>query len=206
MPPAEPAGLGVLVVCTANVCRSPLVAGLLRHRLDTTSGARARWITVTSAGTHAVPGDVVDAPVLDVLAQVTGRPAQRTHARRLDADLVRGADLVLAMTRQHRSDVLALVPAAQRSVFTLLELARIARALAASGTGATSTGRRGDPTAAWRALLAAAPALRGPTAPRDPAADDLADVHGLPAEHYERTARQVDAALDAVFAALPPWR
>ncbi|GAB7192044.1 low molecular weight phosphatase family protein [Kineococcus sp. NUM-3379] len=205
MPPAEPAGLGVLVVCTANVCRSPLVAGLLRHRLDTTFGARARRVTVAGAGTHAVPGDVVDEPVLDVLAQVTGRPAQRTRARRLDADLVRGADLVLAMTRQHRSDVLALVPAAQRSVFTLLELARIARALTAPGLP-PGTGHRGDPAAAWRALLAAAPALRGPTAPRDPAADDLADVHGLPAEHYERTARQVGAALDAVFAALPPGR
>ena len=52
--------ISILMVCTANICRSPTAHGLLRHLLDV-EGLNRR-ITVDSAGTHifqkGLPPDV----------------------------------------------------------------------------------------------------------------------------------------------------
>ncbi|GAA4969836.1 hypothetical protein GCM10023225_10020 [Kineococcus glutinatus] len=155
---------------------------------------------VTSAGTRALPGLPVDPVAAELLEEATGRPPGPSTARLLDARLVEDADLVVGMTREHRRAVLELVPAAQRRTFTLRELARIARELHRTGRVRGTA----DPAAALRALLAAAPPLRGPTAPADPAGDDEPDVHGLPAQEQRRTGRRLGTALDEVLAALAP--
>jgi protein-tyrosine phosphatase len=51
---AEPSDIGVLFVCYANVCRSPLAAGLLRH-LASQRGLVDRLL-IDSAGTSAMEG------------------------------------------------------------------------------------------------------------------------------------------------------
>ncbi|GMA87571.1 hypothetical protein GCM10025868_28210 [Angustibacter aerolatus] len=53
----------VLVVCTGNVCRSPLVERLLRQRLGTDA------VDVSSAGTQALVGE----PMTDPAAAEPGR-------------------------------------------------------------------------------------------------------------------------------------
>lgn len=46
-------------------------------------------------------------------------------SRRLTADMIENADLVLTATRVHRADVLREVPTAMRKTFTLREFARL---------------------------------------------------------------------------------
>lgn len=189
----------VLVVCTANVSRSPLGVALLRHHLTERFGEAAATIRVTSAGTDARDGEPSDRAVAEVLRRLH-RPVLATGpARRLDARLVDTADLVLTMTRTQRASVITTVPPAQRRVFTVLELARIARRLGGDRRLPASSA----PAAALRALVTAAPAWRGPTAPQDPASDDVADVHLLEVEEQLKAGRRLDEAFAAVVAALP---
>jgi protein-tyrosine phosphatase len=109
----------ILVVCTANQCRSPLVTVMLRERL----AARDVDVTVQSAGTRAYDGS----PATD---------RTRAAARRLGLDLsdhrsvplaaaaVRDAGLVLGLERAHVREVVALEASAWPHAFTLKELVR----------------------------------------------------------------------------------
>ncbi|WP_432510197.1 arsenate reductase/protein-tyrosine-phosphatase family protein [Kineococcus sp. SYSU DK001] len=188
----------VLVVCTANVSRSPMAAALLRHHLQRRFGEQAATIRVTSAGTAAEPGRPTDPDVAAVLTTLQ-RPAPAPGAARaLDAQLLAAADLVLTMTRDQRGHVITLVPPAQRRVFTVVELARICRHLGREGRLPAAA----TPAAGLRALLATAPAWRGPTAPRDPASDDVDDVHGAKLEVQVKAARRLDEAIAAVVEVL----
>ena len=192
----------ILVVCTANICRSPLAAELLRRRLAERFGADADDVEVTSAGVRALVGEPMDPYAAALLAEVTGPDgALGSHqfaARQVDERLVGEADLVLTMTREHRRAVVQLVPAAQRRTFTLRELARIARA---------APGRAEDTdtslAAGLRTVLKAAPALRGPTAPPDLADDDVADPYRLDGAVYRQAVRTIRAAIEDVVDALP---
>jgi protein-tyrosine phosphatase len=117
----------VLAVCTGNVCRSPAAERLLAARLGPGSG-----VSVASAGTRALVGEPID-PAVAALVEAAGADVSHFVARQLTAEEVRSADLVLVMTRQHRSAVVALEPAAVRRTFLLLELSALAEAVAAEG-------------------------------------------------------------------------
>jgi protein-tyrosine phosphatase len=189
----------VLIVCTANISRSPMAVQLLRHHLTERFGEQGATIRVTSAGTDALTGETVDPDVAKVLATL-GRPVLATNpARQLDTALVTAADLVLTLTREQRAAVILRVPPAQRRVFTVVELARIARRLADEGRLPAQP----TPAGALRHLVTAAPAWRGPTAPADPASDDVDDVHGQDLTQQVKAGRRIDEALAAVVRALP---
>lgn len=120
-----PRRLAVLAVCTANICRSPLMEILLHAQLD------PRHFEVGSAGVRgwdAKPMDSMAAAELERL----GHDAERFRSRRIDSHLVDSADLILTATRAHRSDVLSLNPLALRRSFTLLEFAALAAKVDAS--------------------------------------------------------------------------
>ena len=135
----------VLTVCTGNVCRSPAVERLL-------AAALGDPCVVGSAGTKAVVGAPVDPPMAGLLADA-GVSAAGFASRPLTADLVRGAGLVLALTREHRAAVVKLVPAALRTTFTVRELARLL-------TVADLTGLPEDPAARLAELAVRARAAR----------------------------------------------
>ncbi|MEJ5944696.1 hypothetical protein WDZ17_05240 [Pseudokineococcus basanitobsidens] len=194
MDAAQP--LRVLVVCTANVCRSPFAAAVFAHRLGALPGGDR--VRVTGAGVRAMTGAPVDPAMADHLEAEEAVLLDGAVARQLDERLVREADLVLALAREHRRAAVALVPARQRRVMTLLELARAGRAAADAGLAPVA-----DAPDALRALVAASAAHRGPTAPDDPAADDVADPHRRPAPEYAAAAALVRRAVDDVVGALP---
>ena len=96
--------MNVLLVCTGNTCRSPLAAALLSRAL---AGSGRTDVTVSSAGTGAWEG----APASEgayLVALENGLDLSSHRARLLTADLVRRADLILAMSGQHRARVAAL--------------------------------------------------------------------------------------------------
>ena len=86
----------VLVVCTGNICRSPLGEAALRARLE---GA-----VVTSAGTDARDGG----PATEgsrIAGVERGLDIAPHRSRRLTVGMVEDADLVIAMERSHRDAV-----------------------------------------------------------------------------------------------------
>jgi protein-tyrosine phosphatase len=86
----------ILVLCTANICRSPLAEGLLRHRLE----ARPD-ITVRSAGVAAMVGARPHPIVLDMLRKAQIHNMREHQARQCDLALLRQSDLVLVMEQSH---------------------------------------------------------------------------------------------------------
>jgi protein-tyrosine-phosphatase len=89
----------ILLVCTGNICRSPLAAALLERAL-TERGSTG--IVVESAGTGAWDG----APVSEgayLVGLERGLDLSGHRARLLTRELVNGADLVLTMARHHRA-------------------------------------------------------------------------------------------------------
>lgn len=109
----------ILVVCTANICRSPLAELLLTDRLD------HRRFEVASAGVRGWVDEPMDVAVQQE-ARRLGVDPDRFRSRRLEAAHVEVADLVLTATREHRAGVLELAPTALRRTFTLREFATVA--------------------------------------------------------------------------------
>jgi protein-tyrosine phosphatase len=111
----------ILVVCTANVCRSPLVGGLLRDRLA--RGGFGDAVQVDTAGLFASPGERVDPVVVDLLAarqiDVSGHVATGLSDGALDQ-----ADLVLVMEEAQRQAVFYRAPQHLSKVWLLSELNR----------------------------------------------------------------------------------
>lgn len=170
----------VLCVCTGNICRSPVAERLLAERLGST-------VEVTSAGTFGVVGAPIAPPMAARLAAAGVDPGNFA-ARRLLASVVRPADLVLALTAEHRGDVVELVPAAVRRSFTLLEFARLVGAIDSSALPA------GTPADRLRAAVPLAARLRH----RSAASDDVDDPLGQPEAAYQRAYDEIDDATRAI--------
>ena len=111
----------ILTVCTGNICRSPMAERLLQQGLD---AAAPGIFQVESAGTAALEGLAME-PRIEGFATALGASAEGFVARRLTAGLLAEQDLVLALTREHRSRIVELRPALLKKTFTLRELARV---------------------------------------------------------------------------------
>jgi protein-tyrosine phosphatase len=186
---AEP--FSILVVCTGNICRSPMAQVLLTHRLKERYGDdAARYFTVASAGTHGLADHPIEDDASRVLISLGVEPGEFA-ARRLLPDLVVGADLVLGATREHRAAAVTLVPAAAARTFTLREFARLAAA-------ADVPGPSDDVPDAARALVQAAVEQRGIARAAHFSEDDLVDPYRQPAAVFEIVGREIDSAVTAI--------
>lgn len=185
MPPETDADqLRVLSVCVGNICRSPVSEFLLRDEL----GDR---VASASAGTHALIGNPVAAPMaarLDALGVAHGG-----GGRQITAEMVRDSDLVLTMTRELRSRVVELAPAALRRTFTLAEFAAIVSA-------APRQGQRPARSAQLLPLIAAAAAQRSAVA-RHGAALDIADPYRRSEADYALAFEKIWRCVAAIGAA-----
>ena len=83
----------VLMVCTGNICRSPMAAGLLRHRLPPALQGR---VVVNSAGTHALHGHQAEPLAVQTMAEI-GIDIRDHRARHITREMLRQADLILTM-------------------------------------------------------------------------------------------------------------
>ena len=128
----------ILLVCTANQCRSPMAEALLRRRLGEQPG-----IGVASAG-FLEGGAPCPSDVLAVMDEV-GLDLSGHRSRQVHPDLVDAAALVVTMSRQHAVDLAVAFPTAWSRCFTVSELEQ--RASAAGGPA------RGETFAGWLARL-----------------------------------------------------
>jgi low molecular weight protein-tyrosine phosphatase len=101
----------VLVICTGNICRSPMGEAFLRGHL---AARGLGHVSVSSAGTHAQVGRSVLPAVLSACATIGDGAADREllgHlARQIDIVMARESDLILCATAEHRQHLLAWWP------------------------------------------------------------------------------------------------
>jgi protein-tyrosine-phosphatase len=93
----------LVLLCTGNTCRSPMAAAVFREEL----GSDADRVEVTSAGTAAWDGQPASAGASEAAARA-GLDLAAHRSRRATAELLRGADLVLVMEREHLRAAVAL--------------------------------------------------------------------------------------------------
>jgi len=106
----------ILVVCTGNMCRSPLAAAALRAKL-VTSGING--VVVRSAGTLAPAGHPATPEAVDA-AESRGLDISYHRTTPLDKANVRRADLILVMEApRHIDAVIAIDPDAEAKTFLL---------------------------------------------------------------------------------------
>lgn len=172
----------VLVVCTGNICRSP-IGHLL---LDAPLGDE---VTVSSAGTRAMVGHPVQPELAALLPPAVD--ASGFAASQLTPARVKEADLVLAMTREHRQAVVEMFPGALRRSFTYREFAR----LMALPEGVPSAPTPAD---ALRSAVAAAGLLR-PRVRTTGDLDDIADPYQRGQEAYARAYAEISEAARAII-------
>lgn len=186
----------ILTVCTGNVCRSPLGEQLLALGLE------GLPVTVASAGTGALVDEGMPAQSLRI-ARGLGVLTPETHrARQITADMIREADLVLGMAREHRRQIVALVPRASRYTFTIREFARIAENVP---TETIDDLVRDEPDAAERMRLAVEEIgfSRGtvpPAATED--GDDVIDPYRRSDDVFELSAQHLSPAVATTVALL----
>lgn len=128
----------VLFVCSGNVCRSP-IAERLTHAY-----ALARdlpHLTAESAGVRALVGFPIE-PVAARVVEGLGASADGFRARRLRPEMIKRADLVLAMTEQIRDRSMELLLGTSHCTFTLREARRIAAATGARTVAELAVARR----------------------------------------------------------------
>lgn len=173
----------ILVVCTGNICRSPVAAGLLTPRL------RGTGISVSSAGTHAVIGSPPTPEAIGFVRGLDGIDLSWS-AVQLTKHAAESADLILTMTLGHRSHVTQLAPRSVRRTYTMIEFARI--------TGLLEEDRRFETLEAF--VEACAP-LRRRAHTEIPSAE-IPDPYGGPPGGYTESFTMVARAVDLAAAAL----
>lgn len=161
----------IVIVCTGNICRSPVgeaaFASYLPDRFH-----------ISSAGTHALVGRHATPEAVQFVQRENGVALNHT-AQQLTSKLVEDADMIVAMTLEHRAWIAREAPRAVRRAFTLKELDALLRSLSPS-----------QGFASLRELALAASRLR----PRLAAVDvelDIADPYGGPPEGYETSFSEV---------------
>jgi len=178
----------ILFVCTANICRSAMAERLARGGLEVRLGPAAADIVLTSAGTHGWEGAPMDPSARAVLLQRGADPGGFV-ARKLTAEMVGDANLVLCATREHRSEAVMLVPAATRRVFTMREFGRLLTGVDPAGLRTENVAERAD------AMVALAIRRRGAMPAVDPAEDDVPDPYRQPYEAFAECAQLIADSL-----------
>ena len=171
-----PAEVGIVVLCTANVCRSPMAAALLARRL----AALSVTVPVRSAGMIG-SGDPPHPEVISVMASYGIEVASHRSRMAVAADLA-PASLVLAMARDHLRYAAVTEPGAWPRAFTLKELIRRGDRIGPRPPG--------EPLSRW---LSRAHAGRVRTSLLgDSLDDDVPDPAGGPLRGYADTASLLD--------------
>ena len=113
----------ILVVCTGNICRSPMAEGLLKSMLP-----EAGWkdMAVRSAGAAAWPGHPASPEAVEAMQEM-GIDIRQHEATLLDADLVNESDLILVMGSHHRQCVVGISPQADTRTHLISEFGAVPR-------------------------------------------------------------------------------
>lgn len=176
----------ILMLCRANLTRSPLAAAMLRRQLD---GIGRGHVLVSSAGIEAAPGLSPSAETCQV-AEDRGLDVSAHVSRTVVSAEIETASVVITMTEAQRAAVARLAPGAVSRTFTLAELSRLLRADA-------------HRCSTLEELAIRAHRARPRTMPAD-GAEDVEDPVGRPLRHHQRLAERVAWLVEQVAAHVQP--
>ena len=91
----------ILVVCTGNICRSPMAEGLLKHALAGQEGP-LQSLKVISAGVSTRNGEPVSENAVITLKKA-GIDISNHRSRSITQEMIDKAAVVFGMTESHRS-------------------------------------------------------------------------------------------------------
>lgn len=186
----------VLIVCTGNLCRSRLAELVLAQRF-----AEVSEVSLHSAGTRAARGRLMPEEVREIARFMGVMDIRSRRASQVSENLLSGSDAVLAMTREHRRELVELNPRIVRRTFTIRELASLAAVTRDDeivNEGATpSAGRVTRLRAAVGAAARRRSRRRAPDLPSD---DDVIDPYGCAWEIYAMAGLQLAPAVEGVAA------
>ena len=180
----------ILLVCSGNICRSPVAAALLQTAL------RPLPVEVQSAGLIAREGKTLQPEMASALGARADAPElAHFRSRRVTADMLRESDLVLTATRSQRADVVRDTPSAVRTTFTMLEFAALATDVA------SMLDRTGEPRPHTVAdFVALIPRVRGTRALRGTL--DIDDPMGRSSRVHSKVALQIEHCVGEIAKAL----
>ena len=173
----------ILVICTANICRSPMTEALLRSAVE----KRGLDVLVESAGFLFQDKEATPV-VVDIMGE-RGLDISSHRSRKVTAESINTADLVVAMERRHVRDL------------TLLADDAVSRIDTIGGLVARLHGVDGE-SPAQRISAAIAPRVAGDMLGRG--ADEVDDPFGKSKRVNRATADRLtelsQALIDGVFA------
>jgi protein-tyrosine phosphatase len=123
-PPDAPRRDRVLVLCSANQCRSPLAGAFLRREI----ARRGLAVEVLTAGFRE-SGNAATPPTVEV-AEDFGLDLRAHRSRKVDRGLLLGADAVLGVERLHVREAVVLERSVWPRAFTLRDVVRRSEAVA----------------------------------------------------------------------------
>jgi protein-tyrosine-phosphatase len=184
----------ILVVCTANICRSPMAEALLTRAAE----RRRATARVISAGVRGLDGAPASDGSVAAMARM-GLDISAHRSRPCTPDLLEQADLVVTMEARHVVDLVAMVPDVLGRTFPLGELATAADEAHDPALAGPSTGQGGP---AGRNELARWLSAQGVgRSTRDYLHDtrfDVADPIGSTRARYRRCAAELDELCDSL--------
>ena len=110
--------IGVLFVCTGNICRSPMAAGVFRT-LAERAGMEHEFV-IDSAGTFDGQVGQPASPLAIETARLRGYDITAHRAKLLTVNLLKNFDLPIAMDRTHLAALRWMVARERQDIPTLL--------------------------------------------------------------------------------------
>lgn len=168
----------ILLVCTGNICRSPMAAGVLSKLL---LDRGIQDVQVESCGVSAWDGSP-PTPEAVVAMREHDIDISSYRARRMNRRLIESADVIVGMASEHRDAARRLVPSASARAFTLKELVYL---LDAAAPPTTNGGTEEQRLQGW---IEHADAVRRGYPDLELTDEDVADPLGLGLETFRASA------------------
>lgn len=108
----------ILIICTGNICRSPVVEALIRHRFE--SEGRENW-HVSSAGTWTWNGNRASTYSTEVMAE-RGLDISDHRSQVVSEELLAESDLILCLGTGHVEALKAEFPQLAYKIHLLSEM------------------------------------------------------------------------------------